>query len=778
MNKLLTTFAATVLAATLFAPAPAAACVNDYDNWGWLQPDETQDDELTGRWCTTQEGINAYWYALNLDDGDGSNWNTLAEGNSCNPNTHFARVMNGAYMMDFVYYNLLSPTLGQNQYAYYWLVNHVSPHSEAGYQAGCNFNPAETVHVIASNPSGTSDPTNLYYMFFWLLTANERASTLVHEAVHDWSSHIEPESCNNACGRSCDVSFGPSNAQTWDIVYLDHSVSAYRRADGSDQLDVAHLGDLLGTGEQVCGYIPVLSPETRRAAVDTMAWKFDSCFSQAGNPEPPTTVVTWASDPFWEYGDYEYDYDKMVGARWSCDEICDAAEWGSKCDAAAQPGNSAVNTYNQALCNDFNGQLHQGVTPQQRATLANQFSWQKHACVPGYSDAYLDSYCSTASTNASNVAAVESNWNLPDQPGAFDSGEAMLDCVQTYCQSRFLSQWAFDARAACYEWDDSLGCLDAICGSLAELTTDYGATSAEYFAAVQCRRHFIDHNGDASEYLDALENQGGCDRVYTDCRNDVARTEWLAAQGLGECSLVSDGVATTTHTYGLGAIATVNAFDSYARFAAVHAGVAVDGCVAKREMCEATQALLHRIVAEMLTETKIPYAIERLLNLPDPPPYDRQEQVFQNVRVLADIATSSPFGTTGGMTPAQAIDRLRKVPEANQALSIALGQQLYFATLGADSSRANVFGAAKIHAFEGATMPTDAFETRAQGALRLQLTAGKATREKLSSATAAALYDQAASSNVEALFTFVKAMQTATSLGEVDAAYDTLDAAI
>ncbi|MFH1809691.1 MAG: hypothetical protein ABIJ09_13170 [Pseudomonadota bacterium] len=766
-----------VLAMAVHAPAWAAACVNDYDAWGWLRSWETQDDALTPLWCTTQAGIDGYWNALHLGDEDGTDWNGAAEGNSCNPDTHFSRVMNGAAMMDQVYYHLMSPTIGQNQYAYYWLANHVAPHSAKGYKADCGFDPTAAFNTIATHWSGSSTPTDLHYMFFWLLTANERAGTLIHECVHDWSGHIDAAQCSGMCGNSCDLSFGGSNAQTFESVYLDHSISTYRRAPGSDQLDVAHLGDLLGTGAPVCGYIPLLSPETREAAIGTLNWKLDSCFAVEGNPAPPTAEFTWASDPFWEYGNFEYSYDKMVGARWNCDEICNAAEWGSMCDAAAQPGNPAINSSNQALCNNVNGQLHTGVTPQQRASLQAQFNAQKKACVPGYSDTYLDSYCSTVSGSAADVAAIESSWNLADQPGAFDSGEVMTDCIQSYCQAHFLSQWAIDGRAACYEWDDSLGCLDAICGSLDALTADYGATSAEYFLAVQCRRHFIDNNGDASSYLDALQNQRHCDRVYTDCRNASAREDWLAAQALGGCSLVVDGVATTTGTYGLHGIASIQNYPSYGRFSVPFAQVQLDGCVAKRQSCEATEALLHKIVAEMLTITRVPYGIERLENLPDPPPYDYQNEVFHNVRQLATIAVAPP-DPNSGFAPDQAIERLRHVPEANQALSIALGQQLYFAALGADSARASVFGAAKIHAFEDAEIPLDATESRAQATFREQLMAGKATREKLGSNAAMTLYDRAVATDMEAFFSFLKALQTATSIDEVDAAYDALDLAI
>jgi hypothetical protein len=776
MKKLLTTLCAAALAAALFAPAPAAACVNDYDNWGWLQANETQDDEMTERWCHSQQSIDAYWGALNLGDGDGSNWFNAAEGNSCNPNTHFSRVMNAAYIMDFVYYSLLSPTLGQNQYAFYWLVNHVSPHSANGYLVGCNYDPTVNIHTVASNPSGGDDPTNLFFMFFWKLTANDRASTLVHEAVHDWIGHVAPELCGNKCGASCDVSFGPSNAQTWDVTYLDHSVSAYRRADGSDQLAVAHLGDLLGTGAEVCGYIPVLSPEARQSAVDRMNWKFTSCFAAPVTAPPPTSYFSLASDPFWEYGNYEYGYDKAVGARWSCAEICNAAEWGSKCDPAAQPGNAAVNSFNQALCNEENGQLHAGVTPQQRYALVSDFNQRKQGCVPGYSDSYLTGYCGGVSSSAVNVAGLEAAWNLADQPGVFDSGEAMLDCVKSYCQGQYSAQWATNARTACYEWDDSLGCLDAICGSLDQLTTDYGATSQEYFTSVQCRRHFIDHAGDASEYFDAQQNQAHCDRVSTDCRNADARADWLTAKGLGQCSLYS-AVAATGGTYDLGAIASIKNYPSYGRFASAHASVSLDQCVAVQQACEATEAMLHKILAEMLAVTRVLYGIERLRDLPDPPPYDIQSEVFQNVRELARIASAAP-DPASGFTPEQAIERLRHVPEANQALSIALGQQLYFAVLGADSARESVFGAAKIHAFEGATRPPDPLETGAQTALVQQLDAGKATRERVTSAAAMTLYSQAPGTNMDAFFVYLNALQIATSLDEVDAAYAALDAAI
>jgi hypothetical protein len=204
--------------------------------------------------------------------------------------------------------------------------------------------------------------------------------------------------------------------------------------------------------------------------------------------------------------------------------------------------------------------------------------------------------------------------------------------------------------------------------------------------------------------------------------------------------------------------------------------VQLDQCEAVLEACEANEAMLHELIAEMLAVTRVPYGFEWLEGMSDPPPYDVQSEVFKNVRQLAQIAITPDTGS--GFTPAQAIERLRHVPEANQALSIALGQQLYFAALGADSARASVFGASRIGYYAGAAVPVDAHETSAQAALRQQLTAGKATREKLGSTAAMTLYDRAAATNMEAFFTFLKALQTATSLDQIDAAYDALDAAI
>ncbi len=764
-----------------------AICYNDYDAWGWLDAPDTMDDELTPFWCTDYTKITNYWNALDLGDPDGTDWNWSTGGDWCNPNGHTTRLINAAIVMDFITSDTLAPTLELYTSDYYWLGDLVMPHSRGnGYSSDCDHDGA-----IASNPQADDEPTQLHYAFFWQLAAAERAGTLVHEVVHDWTgAHMDPEFCFGKCGNSCDPSYGGDNPQTIEIYFLHDAVAAFRRCADRDETQVFHLGDALGTGLPICGFLPRLSPETRWRAASTILAKLENCFAyrDVGRANPPTSVWYPTTNLFWDYGGAEFPFDQDNLTRWVCGQLCDENVDGTACDEQAQPGNVAINAFNREHCALANAQVHEGVTANEWVTLQSQYTFGKSACIPGYSAAYVAAYCADLSAAAGNVADIEAAWDLADYPGAFDSGWHMRQCMGAFCTAHFDPAWEEPAMDVCYEWDDPIGCTAYLCGSLTELAADYGATSSAYFSGVQCRKHLLSSSADPGECPAPPGDAGPCEEEYIACRNldpppaePSPYDEWVAAQAAGTCSLVIPGPngsqPSTNGNYDLGALHDIRDITSYRDFTATHQGISLHPCMGEYLTCKSTIRSQVDLLARLVDVSDFRWAEPTEPGVPGPrQPGWNEGEVLRNVETLAGFVVLDD--EEEGLGRAEALDRLLTNPESILGLAQRAGPEVFFGAVGADARHEGLFGSERVAEFSDAVVSPLLGRSATERQLLTGLARGREVRDQLGSAAAVELYTRAAESQPGAYYSFLHTVANAESAEAASEAYTALEGAM
>lgn len=808
----------TISALTLATPRDGAtqsfdACVPDWSQLAVMNDRDTMDDVYAAVWCGTPNpseisasyasalrlGINAeYWE---------EQWR-IEGGNVCRPLTTGNRLFNATAFMEELWLNRGNSTLAAQNGSLHWLVDYIHRDSK-GYVNTCRLW-SENVPgsgVIASNPRN-DDPTELHARFYWEQTVAERAATLVHENAHESSYHLD----DNPCGvGSCDRRFQvpnlwpfevEHNAQTWNIWFLGEAVDTYRRdpSDPYGRLQIVNLGTVLSDPgqDEICGYWPMLSPAARFWAVQTMQAKLTRSFVFPTAPAqfPAYARVQPTAVPLYDYGGNEYAVDRAWDARWTCGHICDPADYdfaaGGRyaCNEDHQSGNAERNLRRRLLCESIETQIAGGVSREEWETLRLGFGSPDNPgaipCIPGYSNAFLDAYCDRRIAAAGDVHDIGGGWNLPDPAGYVDTDFQVRQCEWEYCAGQFDPQWLVDARTNCFEWSDTSppDCLNALCGDLAAIASREGPVSRAYFDAVHCRKTLLE--GFAQVTLPDPPS-GVCDEAYRGCRVDQAYEQWRAARLQGYCSLVPAAPATTLAlditplplpvpppVIALPDLVldSIRVLD-YAAFQARFPGVAVDRCEARLSLCEASAEKAAEVAAKFVAVSEVP---ERLLLpnvLPEGLPIDiLLPEVDANVRKLAEVVVDGP--DESGLTPEEALRRLMSIPEAQHALTHALGKEAYFALFGVEG-RLPVFGAEVVEAFAEPVLRFDFELNQAQQALLPSLVAVSQVRARIASPETTVLIEQAATLAEQPVFyDFVRSTANAADTGELNMLLDQL----
>ena len=103
------------------------------------------------------------------------------------------------------------------------------------------------------------------------------------------------------------------------------------------------------------------------------------------------------------------------------------------------------------------------------------------SCAPGLSASFLNTVCATAASGATHVRDIAARWpEFPEDYGYVED-VAIRSCQAKFCDRQPKEAWRTAASAACYEWDDSAGCLALACGELSgpELEVVAGRSSDE-----------------------------------------------------------------------------------------------------------------------------------------------------------------------------------------------------------------------------------------------------------------------------------------------------------
>ncbi len=720
-----------LLTAGAFAPtaARADACppsVAAFDTWTWLQGDASGDDWMTSVVCQSdafrEAAKNLVVSHMGLDH-NWDYWSTIVpSANDCNPDNWGARTVNGGYAVEYVGINrdndtfahFATPTgiLPDGTAVTHWLSQYVDFYiSEEGYNWKCLASgdlagPGDGF-TYASNPSDNS-ACSLYYPWFWNKTVTDRASTIVHEATHEFAPHIANSACTN--GASCDTAFMTPNAQSFQIVFDAQSVDAYQREDNSRELKV------VGYGNGVCGYLPLLPDQERFSQVQVMQSKLQNCFqtvpTQANWPTAAFvdsvagTIYDVAAEPGGNAGQ-AYRIDVTNNAMWPCDKVCNPEDFtfhangvgGPRaCNENYQAGNAQVNADNRKHCGDLNDLVAAGVTPAERTALLNQANNSMHGCVPGISSEYLAQVCAQASAGANTVDDVENNWSIPESMGyAYEAEDAIRACQATFCQHQPLGSWNEDAYSACYEWDDPAGCMQLACGDLPTIETQKGHNSFEYLNALVCRAEQLGRN------VESLEGAGGiCDRVFDECYiRENFLPLFLAQMDGGACW--ADAIMNAADPLQRERRLLVGNM-SVERYVASDRGVRLlsTACLMEEQQCEALQAALAAIAAKIagIKATTRP----GWKHPPLPDPWENLAGRFDR-EVIQEMAEVGVELGRPGAAPVALSRNVRlmaaaKRPEARLAIAEFIGQDVYLAA-GGEQLAQGVFAPERIAQYTG-----------------------------------------------------------------------------
>lgn len=629
--------------------ASAGSCTPDTNvdyckkfDCAWKSASDNMDDVLIAQRCNAPDAaalrktldgflnteVNAsYWLAL--EDSDGG---------VCTPNGYYSRLLNA--MLATVNVQVATDNVTIPQSPYDWL-KHVHDHTaDEGMVADC--------FVGAKIATFYSDkPVHLRYQFFATQDPYRRAGVLAHEASHDWSTHLDGAVCPGA--PSCDTVFGASNATTFGMRFNQHALKSFQRAPSSKELKRMNFGG------GVCGYAPLLSPIVRLWAANDVAWRKNNNFVTLVSYAGEAWDVYASDDPVRSYGGWAYTFDDEIHARWKCGQVCDPKDYVSGgaqfCSNPYQEENTIINTSNAAACDEAIAKIGSGVTDAEYQKIASAFHAKSKACVQGVSKTQFDAFCTTAKEGANSVTNVESKWTLPDQPGYFDSGDALTRCTKSFCQERFNASWATPAKAACYAWsDDGLGCLDALCGSITEIAATEGPTSKSYFHALQCRRHFLESGGAPDAYDAAEQGASPCDTSYEACVDDAAYEAWKAAKATGGCTLASFAGPAPAPKYQHGALSLLGTV-SKARFDVAYPSFTPDACGASFKACKVIEAFAAKTAAVAVAGAKLPAEAGGGPVGPD--------DYFVGRSSPADAFAASPLGAlSNGVARAAVADRL------------------------------------------------------------------------------------------------------------------------
>jgi hypothetical protein len=716
-------------------------------------PENTGDSPRVFDWCSNSVHIDNLWQGLHLNEHR-DHWldvfNTDGR-NYCNPLGGIARLFNAAWFLGEIYWHRTNDTFPSPPAppTTNWLA-HVVAKSEDGYSYTCNRKQTGTTQGVATNEeSGRTWLRPLFFEFSVPL----RAAALAHEATHEDEGHVDeddiPADLKTRCGTSVDRYFPDYNSNTTTIEVLHNAIQTYLKDAESNQLLIRQV-NFPGIGfTNMCIYIPLLSHALFVQSLDTIKYKLD-CFLE--NP-------------------YLGSFDGIIYGHpyWYCDRVCYPEEYlpGGKsfCNEDYQPGNHDINQHNYSLCTALDDSVSGDATEAARKAARDEFIRNRQQCIGGVSDQYLDRYCSNliADSGIRNVELLSDAWTIDDEPGIWIPNTEFNECAKRYCEDRFDPAWITDARNACYEWSDTTGCLNHLCGSL----NSFAPESMEYFESVQCRRHYIEHNGDSDACFDTLENLGKCENVYAGCVNEIVMEEWLAAKQNNTCSFLEPSGESST--YQIHTLKRLNSIDfdiTYDLLQMECPSCKLGACEALLQLCETSRDFNSRVISKFVSVSAIPEKILSKINLPDPP----QINIDLSMKQLADYG-ASPADSVAEFSRRDALRQLTYIPEHAHALSKFLGKDAFFAVYGS-SGMEKLFGAATTSFYTNANLQFSFDLNPEQQQLLPELGTHKATRERIESAQIEHVIELVADS--ELLFDFMADIHQAENVDEVNLLLDGL----
>jgi hypothetical protein len=379
----------------------------------------------------------------------------------------------------------------------------------AGY-GGDEWTPGCKIKSNGEHVQTTDEYNVLHLGGAYLSAVLPRASTLVHETVHQDVGHITATLCNPS-SKSCDMQYGQYNSNTMQINFLHDALVTFEMTsvNGQTVRQVVVVGD-------TCRWIPKFAPD-----------ELTQITSRANGSMKRFATDAW---PGWKTSLMNEVAAKQAEGVWPCVH-CDPQQWVFKPGTCAQKAcnptinvqNAGVNSHNQMACQTYNASLGgAGFTPQKAAAAQQTLTLSTLACLPPEEDA-ARAFCDAQKQAASTVGDIDPcGWLEP----VYGKTVSKLDCVQEFC----LERW--NATGGWRPGQDPFGCLDYLCGE----DTACGDSAGKQ----ECTDEFFMAHADPEFYVAGCRYDG-CKAPEIACLLDLHKQgQWSYGDPIpGNCSLTT-----------------------------------------------------------------------------------------------------------------------------------------------------------------------------------------------------------------------------------------------
>jgi hypothetical protein len=444
--------------------------------------DGTYDSVYVGNWSSSQSAVSALWNGLDAEQCDwDEGWGFSHVGNT---DYMLTRILNAAWVAKRISGYTKHPGFGLwrnvNGIVYYnfgrWW-EFISDYGADEWTPGCESSNGEHFQ-------GT-DEYNVLHLGGYNSTVVNRASTLVHETVHQDEGHVDEEDCSPD-NVSCDLKYGIYNSNTMQVNFLHDALVTYetQTVNGTKLRKVSRSGN-------TCRWIPTFSSEER----SQITARADACMNRFAQS-------AWSG---WKQALRDEVSVYRAQGEWNC-PACSTAPYTfnpnqctqTACNEVLNPANAGVNAQNRAACNLYNDKLDDpGAGPDTIADAQHAQLLASAACLPPTSTA-AGAYCVARLAVATHVDQLDPCGWLETVHGAEIDA---IGCAQEFCRRKFAATpWAAGT--------DPFGCVDYLCGD--ESCSGSGTIDAE-----TCETGFYLAEGDPEYYVPTCGHDG--------CRADLLR---------------------------------------------------------------------------------------------------------------------------------------------------------------------------------------------------------------------------------------------------------------
>lgn len=360
--------------------------------------------------------------------------------------------------------------------------------AEDEWEPGCSSDTANAAHFTVPFDEFNTLQLNGAYT----ISVISRASSMVHEIVHQDVDHLIFDDNCNPPTESCDDVYGTYNSNTIHINFLDDAAAAFQTQDIGGAL-IRRVS--VSADNETCSWLPLFDSNEITSAVTRS--------SQVAARFEKNAYSGWRNALAQEVTN------RQAAGTWAC-ETCDPNDWiwsnvRSRCDQIAcnesvNSANAFVNATNATACNDYNTAVAASTGPESVGIARELQNQQTKPCLPA-SEADARRYCDSEKSFAKDVREI-------DTCGWLDSvhfpSVSKVGCIKEYCHEEYNVP-----EEVPFDWS---GCLDYFCGETSSCSTgeDFG-TCSDWFKLVK---------GDPEYYVDGCE-WNRCKQTKVQCLKEA-----------------------------------------------------------------------------------------------------------------------------------------------------------------------------------------------------------------------------------------------------------------